>query len=135
MQIFFYGLFMDKSILAKNGLEPTYIKKGYLNDYVLKIGNRASLIPCKHERAYGLVMTVDDEDIERLYAEPSVADYIAEEVVVTTDENESINAICYNLQEESLSGTNPTYAQSLFELAKKLKFPIDYLVKIKAFAS
>ncbi len=132
MKVFFYGLFMDQTILAKNGVEPTQIRKGYLNDYTLKIGNRASLLPCKNENAYGLVMSVDEIQIEDLYAEPSVADYVPEEVLVVMDDNESVKAWCYNLPEASLMGTNASYAKSLYELAKKLEFPEDYLIKIKS---
>lgn len=131
MQVFFYGLFMDEIILAKNGVKISNPRQAYLNDYTLKIGNRASLVPCKDERAYGVLMTVDEKHIQRLYSETSVADYIPEEVVVMTSANESIKAVCYNLPEESLSGTNPAYAQSLHELAEKLDFPQNYLTKIK----
>ncbi|MEO9483842.1 MAG: gamma-glutamylcyclotransferase family protein [Ekhidna sp.] len=131
MQVFFYGLFMDETILAKNGIKPSNPRKGYLNGYALKIGNRASLIPNKNERSHGIVMTVDSHQIQALYAEPSVADYVPEEVIVITDANESIEATCYNLPEELLTGTNPSYAQSLLALAQKLEFPEVYLAKIK----
>ncbi|MEX0314509.1 MAG: gamma-glutamylcyclotransferase family protein [Allomuricauda sp.] len=131
MEVFFYGLFMDSAILLKNGVRPSNPRKGYLNGYVLKIGNRASLIPCVGERSYGIVMTVDANTIKDLYAEPSVADYIPEEVEIITDANESVKAVCYNLPSESLTGANEAYAKSLYELAKREGFPDDYLKKIK----
>ncbi len=131
MEVFFYGLFMDRAILAKNGVEPSNPRRGYLKDYGLKIGNRASLIPMEKEKAYGIVMTVDEKDLQRLYAEASVADYVPEEVQVFTDADEIVAATCYNLPAESLSGTNETYAKSLYQLAEELGFPSDYLVKIK----
>ena len=136
MEVFFYGLFMDVSILLKNGIKPSNPRRGYLNDYALKIGNRASLIPCKNEKSYGIVMSIDNDAIHKLYAEASVADYIPEEVNIITiptafGTNESVCAICYNLPAESLSGTNESYAKSLYKLAKKEGFPADYLEKIK----
>lgn len=130
MEVFFYGLFMDESILLKNGIEPTNPRSGYLNDYTLKIGNRASLIPCKDEKAYGIVMSVDKAAIQHLYAEPSVADYIPEEVNIVTDAGASIPAICYNLPAESLTGTNTSYAEALHKLATQKGFPTDYLEHI-----
>ncbi len=135
MEVFFYGLFMDVAILSKNGIKPSNPRKGYLSDYTLKIGNRASLIPCKDEIAYGVVMTVDDEAIHQLYAEASVADYIPEEVSVITEANDAIPAICYNLPAESLTGTNELYAQSLYDLAKQVGFPAAYLAKIAIMAN
>ncbi|WP_411031839.1 gamma-glutamylcyclotransferase [Spongiimicrobium sp. 3-5] len=127
MEVFFYGLFMDETILLKNGIRPSNPRMGYLNDYILKIGNRASLIPCKNEKSYGIVMTIDKDAIHNLYAETSVADYIPEEVNIITNTNDSITAICYNLPSELLTGTNEAYAKSLYKLAKKLNFPDKYL--------
>lgn len=131
MDVFFYGLFMDMDILAKNGMYPSNPRKGYLQDYTLKIGNRASLIPSKDERSYGVLMTVDAEILQELYAEPSVADYIPEEVIVHLESGDMVQAYCYNLPSELMTGTNPTYAASLHTLAKKLEFPESYLEKIK----
>ncbi|MDT7831671.1 gamma-glutamylcyclotransferase family protein [Flavobacteriaceae bacterium S356] len=131
MNVFFYGLFMDTAILARSGIYPSSLQKGYLQDYALKIGNRASLIPSTNERSYGVVITADQESLAKLYAAPSVADYIPEEVMVHVASGGVIKALCYNLPEASLSGTNPVYAASLYKLAKKLGFPESYLEKIK----
>ncbi len=131
MEVFFYGLFMDSAVLQKNGIKPSNPRKGHLDDYALKIGNRASLFPYKNERSYGIVMTIDKDALYKLYAEASVADYIPEEVNIITETNEIITALCYNLPLESLTGTNTSYAISLHKLAKQLDFPEDYLEKIK----
>jgi hypothetical protein len=130
MEVFFYGLFMDKDILMKNGINPSNPRKGYLNNYALKIGNRASLIQCIKEKSHGIIMTIADEEIIKLYAEKSVADYIPEKVEVVTETNEHIIATCYNLPLELMTGTNEVYANSLHKLAKKLNFPEEYLSRI-----
>ena len=135
MEVFFYGLFMDESILTKNGVAPKNPRKGYLNDYTLKIGNRASLVPCEGEKAYGIVMRVEEDQLVKLYAEPSVADYIPEEVQVVVEGEDPVSAMCYNLPEEFLIGTNASYARSLHELAKSLGFPDSYLMKIESMMS
>ncbi|MEQ9286022.1 MAG: gamma-glutamylcyclotransferase family protein [Cyclobacteriaceae bacterium] len=134
MEVFFYGLFMDGTILEKNGIRPSNRRKGCLNDYALKIGKRASLVPCENDRSYGIVMTADSKAIRKLYAQPGVDDYIPEEVNIVTSKHDVVTAVCYNLPIESLSGTNEVYALSLYELAKKEGFPIDYLEKIKKMA-
>ncbi|MEO1054536.1 MAG: gamma-glutamylcyclotransferase, partial [Bacteroidota bacterium] len=128
------GLFMDHTILLKNGIRPSNPRKAYLNGHALKIGNRASLIPIKGERSYGIVMTVDDDAIHELYAEASVADYIPEEVNVTLNNDDVITATCYNLPANLLTGTNASYARSLHKLAEQEGFPDDYLEKIKDMA-
>ena len=130
MEVFFYGLFMDKDILIKNGINPSNPRKAYLNNSALKIGNRASLIQCEKEKSHGIIMTIADEEIIKLYAEKSVADYIPEKVEVVTEANERIMATCYNLPLELLDGTNELYAKSLYKLAIKLNFPKEYLSRI-----
>ena len=135
MEVFFYGLFMDRDILVKKGISPSNPRKGYLPDYTLKIGNRASLIQSEKEKAYGIIMTVNDDEVVKLYAEESVADYVPEKVEVVTETNEHLMATCYNLPSELLTGTNKLYAKSLYELAKKLNFPSEYLTKISKYFS
>ena len=125
MEIFFYGLFMDVNILSKKVISFSNPRIATLNDYALRIGNRASLIPCHDEKSYGIVMTVKPDEIKKLYSEKSVSDYIPEKVEVITELNESINATCYNLPAEKMSGSNEKYALSLYALAEKLEFPKD----------
>lgn len=133
MKVFFYGLFMDQDILIKRGLHPSNPQRGYLKDYSLRIEDRAFLIPSKNKRAYGMIMELNNKEIAILYSEKSVSDYVPEVVEVVTESNENIDVICYNLQFEVLSGTNKLYAQSLYELAKKLTFPKKYLREIEAY--
>ena len=135
MEVFFYGLFMDVGNLEKKGINPTNTRKGYLNNYTLKIGQRASLIPAQKSKAYGIIMQVTESELKILYSEKSVADYVPEKVEVVTETGEKIKAICYNLPLELLAGTNAEYAKSLYDLAKKLDFPKEYLDKINVFNS
>lgn len=132
MNVFFYGLFMDAEILAKNGITAT-LEKGYLKDYTLKIGNRASLVSAKNESAYGMVCNVNQGLLDRLYAEPSVIDYVPEEVFIHLNSGKIVKGMCYNLPSASISGTNTTYATSLYKLATKLDFPKYYLDRIKTY--
>ena len=134
MEVFFYGLFMDAAVLLEKGIEPKLPRKAYLKDYTLRIGERASLIHSKDDFCYGMLMVCDKYSLQKLYSEPSVADYVPEEVNVYTDQGESISALCYNLPTELIKGTNTAYAASLLQLAKQLEFPAIYLEKIKAMA-
>lgn len=134
IKVFFYGLFMDTEVLLKNGVHASNPKKAYAEGYALKIGNRASLIPSKGNKAYGILMEVNDGEILKLYAEKSVADYIAEKITVVTESQEQHIAICYNLPLALLIGTNKSYVKSLYELVKQKKFPHDYLDKIRMMA-
>ena len=129
--IFFYGLFMDESLLASKGIHPTETTIGYVDGFGLHIGKRATLIREANSRAYGVLMQIQSEDAATLYSEQSVADYIAEPVVVKLPGNAQVPAVCYNLPAARLTGTNPEYAAALLALATKLGLPDSYLGHIR----
>jgi len=53
--VFFYGLFMDESVLASKGVSTSKATVGYVNGCSLRIGRRATLVPDDGNRAYGVV--------------------------------------------------------------------------------
>jgi len=129
--VFFYGLFMDEALLATRGIRPLRAEIGYVDGYRLRIGARATLVPDKPGRAYGVLMTIERDQATALYAEESVADYVPEPVSVTSVSGAVDSAICYNLPLNELAGTNALYAESLLSLASRLGFPEDYLEAIR----
>ncbi|MGI9271071.1 MAG: gamma-glutamylcyclotransferase family protein [Woeseiaceae bacterium] len=129
--VFFYGLFMDESLLAAKGVHASDPTIGYVDGFGLRIGKRATLLPEANSRAYGVLMQLNSEDAATLYSEPSVADYAAEPVVVTVPGTGLVSAACYNLPAAKLSGANPEYAEALLALATKLGFPDSYLEHIQ----
>lgn len=129
--VFFYGLFMDESLLAGKGITPLSATVGYLENYKLRIGERATLLPEPDARAYGVFMTIAERDVEALYSEPSVADYVPETVNVTLTNGAIEQALCYNLPATKLTGKNTPYAESLYVLAENLGFPQSYLDEIR----
>ena len=130
MRIFFYGLFMDERLLATKGITPTSNVVGYVDDFDLRIGERATLIRHTGGRAYGVVMDISPGDARDLYSADSVADYLPELVTVETLDGSRLDAACYNLPPDKVTGTNKAYAKSLLELATKLALPESYLDQI-----
>jgi len=134
-RIFFYGLFMDPTLLAGKGLHPETIGPAVLPGYRLHIGERATLVPSASGRAYGIVMELPEREAHVLYSEPSVRAYRRELVQVSLlASDEVVEAYCYNLPREvGLSGTNPAYAKELSRLAEALQFDSTYVQEIAAF--
>jgi hypothetical protein len=133
--IFFYGLFMDRSLLTEKGLRPEVIGPAVLPDYRIHIGERATLLRSASSRAYGIVMELADEDARVLYSEPGVREYIRERVQVELlDTGEAVEADCYNLpREPGLAGAHPAYAAQLSKLVEALQFDPAYVEEIAAF--
>ena len=133
--IFFYGLFMDPSLLEEQGLHPRILGPAVLPDYRLHIGERATLLRSRSSRAFGIVMELTDAEAQSLYSEPSVREYVPERVTVQLiDTGEAVWAHCYNLPPESgLAGANPTYANKLAKLVEALRFDSAYVAEVEAF--
>ena len=96
MRVFFYGLFMDQDLLATKGIMPAEIKRGYVDGYGLRIGERATLVRRPDSRAYGVMMDITQGEATDLYAEQSVADYLPEPVNVELIDGKQVAATCYN---------------------------------------
>jgi len=133
MIIFFYGLFMDESLLVTKGIKPNHRGIGHLDEYELRIGHRATLMKKPDQHVYGILMEIQSAEVQALYAEESVADYEPENVRVTNSEGQNIDAICYNLPVEKITGSNKAYAVKLQQLAKSLNFPVEYLDQIRRY--
>ncbi len=129
--VFFYGLFMDESLLASKGISPSRATVGHVDGYGLRIGRRATLVPDESNRAYGVLMTMRADDVRALYSGESVADYVSESVSVVLPDGTLESAVCYNLPQSKLKGPNSQYANSLLTLAGKLGLPSDYLQQIR----
>ena len=134
-KIFFYGLFMDRTLLAEKGLHPETIGPAVLSGYRIHIGERATLLPSASSRAYGIVMELSEQEAHALYSEPSVRAYKRERVqVALLANNQVVEAYCYNLPRDlGLTGANPAYANELSRLAGALGFDSAYAREIAAF--
>ena len=102
MRVFFYGLFMDESLLATKGIKPTDVSVGFVGGYGLRIGERATLVRRPNGRAYGAMMDIAASE-----------------------------ATCYNLPSAKVTGTNKVYAESLLQVASRLGLPDSYLDEIR----
>jgi len=131
VSVFFYGLFMDAEALRAKGAQPAGVHTASVPDFALRIGRRATLVPAAGERAYGVVMELTHDEIDRLYADPSVQAYRPEAVLVELPDGTRIPALCYNLVvPPSADEANPEYAAKLRDLARRLDLPADYVARI-----
>lgn len=120
LDVFFYGLFMDEQVLRQAGVEPKNFRRAYVDNFELRIGQRATLIPLKNARAYGMLISLTQSELDHLYSAPGLEDYRPEEVVAYSIGNETTPAICYNLGQIPDPGErDPKYAERLKFVLKK----------------
>jgi Gamma-glutamyl cyclotransferase, AIG2-like len=132
VDVFFYGLFMDAEALRANGFHPVNARQACVPGMALQIGRRATLIPDGAGRVYGFVMGLPHHEVDRLYAEPSVAAYRPEAVMAELADRSRIAALCFNLPppDEPVQA-NPEYAEKLRVVAGRLGLPADYVTAIR----
>jgi hypothetical protein len=132
VDVFFYGLFMDKDLLRKKGLSPTNEHIALVHDFALRIGQRAALVPSANRKVYGVVMSLSHDDIDALYADASVRVYRPEPVLAQCSDGTLVPALCFNLPvPPGPDEHNAEYAAKLRALASQLGFPEDYAASIQ----
>ena len=131
VDVFFYGLFMDGDALRAQGFDPRDPRLAQVNDMALRLGERATLVPARGGVVHGVLMRLAHAEIDRLYAEPSVAAYRAEPVSARTPDGGVVAALCFNLPESPAGGSsNPAYAAKLAVVARRLGLPEAYVEAI-----
>jgi hypothetical protein len=132
VDIFFYGLFMDRDLLVEKGVRLSHVRPASLTGYTLRIGARAALVATPGGVVHGLLMTLSEADAEKLYSDPSVRSYRPEPVVAVLGDGTSLPAVCYNLPEPpSPNERNSEYASKLRALAQRVGLPGDYVASIR----
>ena len=132
VDVFFYGLFMDKELLRKRGFDPTNERVASVRGFALRIGQRATLVPSADHVAYGVVMSLSHEAIDALYSEASVRVYRPEAVLARFSDDALAPALCFNLPlPPGPDEHNPEYAAKLRALASQFGFPADYVASIQ----
>ncbi len=127
---------MDQSLLVAQGCRPVVIGGAEVQGYRIHIGERATMLADPSGRVLGVVMELAEEEARRLYAEPSVRDYLPQRVRAKLQSSgQWVDADCYILDENFVTGTNPAYAKKLAELSKSLGFEQSYCEEIDAFGA
>ena len=128
---FFYGLFMDIDILRESKVTPVNLRRAYVDDFALRIGQRATLLPSAGARAYGMLVALTHAELQRLYTAPGLDHYRPEAVLAQSLEGQPAPALCYNLHEAPRpDARNPEYAARLQRILRKLEFPAEYVASV-----
>ncbi|MGH8318593.1 MAG: gamma-glutamylcyclotransferase family protein [Steroidobacteraceae bacterium] len=128
---FFYGLFMDVGVLRNCGVEPMDLRRAYIDDFALRIGNRATLTPSAGARSFGMLIALTRPELERLYSAPGLDQYRPEALLAHCLDGGSVPALCYNLLADPRAGErNPDYALKLQKVLGELGFPAEYVTSV-----
>jgi hypothetical protein len=130
--VFFYGLFMDESLLREKGLSPEGRGPARVENFRLLIGERATLAPQEGGEVHGVLFSLTRGEVDALYSEESVSAYRPEAVCAQLADGTAVPALCFNLPAPPAEGErNPLYASKLRQLAARLGLPPDYVSSIR----
>lgn len=124
-KVFFYGLYMDEEILKSKGVEPREKILACTKGYKLRVGNMATLLREENSDAYGIVYSLTYEEIDILYKDSGLTDYVAEAVMVETEDKKQIATLCCILLNPPKDDeSNDSYFESLKKCMSRYNLPI-----------
>ena len=128
---FFYGLYMDETVLAGAGVTARNGRKARADGFALKIGQRATLVKETGATVWGMVFVLTEAELDRLYGAPGLELYRPEQIEVALENRAIIPARVYTLpQPPAADERNPEYAAKLKAVLTRLGFPADYIAGI-----
>ena len=128
---FFYGLYMDETVLAGMGVTPRHPRKARADGFALRIGQRATLVRSPGAGAWGMVFELAPFDLDTLYGAPGLEAYRPEQIEVALENRSIISARVYNLaQGPAAHERNPDYATRLKAVLTRLGFPAEYVAGV-----
>ena len=123
---------MDAESLEAKGFHPVNGRQAHVSGMALLIGRRATLVPDPGKSAHGFVFGLTHDEIDRLYADPSVAAYRPEAVIARLGDQSCIPALCFNLSSPGeIEEANPEYAEKLRIVSRRLGLPAEYTENIR----
>lgn len=75
IDVFFYGLFMDVSILTESHVSPINPRRAYVEGFGIRIGSRATLVPDARGRCFGMLIGMTHAELDRLYSAAGLEEY------------------------------------------------------------
>ncbi|MBS1269398.1 MAG: hypothetical protein MAG794_00349 [Gammaproteobacteria bacterium] len=144
VDVFFYGSYMNRSVLAKARIDERPCEPVRLPGYLLAIEPWANLVPDTASQAFGILTQVSHAELNRLYTTPSRRKkkkrvskkrgrYSPEAVLVFDNANVLMPALCYVSHDMTFAVPDPGYVDRILEPAREYGFPVDYLEHIESF--
>ncbi|MDH5728984.1 MAG: hypothetical protein OEZ58_08340, partial [Gammaproteobacteria bacterium] len=105
--------YMDPDILRQKNVEPRHPRKAVVKDFVLRIGNKATLLRSPGDQAVGMVYSLTHQEIDSLYWGAGLDEYAAEALIVNIGQAQ-IPVLCCNLiQAPDTTESNAEYEAKL----------------------
>lgn len=133
---FFYGSFINTSVLAEVDLIPDGVTVAVLNGFDIRIQPLANLIRSDAHRVYGIVVEATHEELDRLYGyvEHKLGGvYLPEAVLVETLDKTWAPVLTYISHTMESQPPANRYVDRIVDPARALGFPQWYIDRLESF--
>jgi len=134
---FFYGSYMNASVLADAGLQSGTLEVARLDGFDITIGPLANLVESEGASVYGVIARATHEELSGLYAHARDVlggTYLPEAVSVQTMDGKWRPALCYIAEPMEPRAADAAYVERILQPARALGFPTWYIRKLEAFS-
>ena len=135
VRVFFYGTFMDRAVLAQHGIDSPAVVPARLIGYELFIRPRVNLRRLDRSCVYGAVARVSHDELGKLYAGLEMVfgyKYLPRPVLVETNDNILLPALCYIAPRMDESAPEPNYVKQLAACVRGLGLPEWYAAYVES---
>ena len=132
---FFYGSYMNRSVLREVRLAPDRFEVARLQGYDIRIAPRANLVLSSQHCVFGVLAEATHAELERLYAHAKDAlgeTYLPHPVLVETREGAFRAALCYISPAMDPRAPEPAYVDRIVGPARELGFPEWYVARLES---
>ena len=134
--VFFYGSYINRSVLREVGLVPNRFEVARLDDYDISIRPLANVFESKGRTVWGVVASATGQELDRLYAHARNilgGVYLPCPVSVSTGSETIEAALCYIADSLPEAPANADYVHRILAPARELGFPAEYIERLASF--
>ncbi|HJS59465.1 MAG TPA: gamma-glutamylcyclotransferase family protein [Vicinamibacteria bacterium] len=135
VRVFFYGSYMNPSVLREVDLAPEAFEVARLDGYDIRVAPRANLVPSSERCVYGVLAEATHAELNRLYTHAKDVlgeTYVPHPVLVQTKEGAWVPALCYIAPAMVDRAPDPAYVDRILQPARALGFPEWYIRRLES---
>jgi hypothetical protein len=135
VRIFFYGTFMDASVLKGQGINSPAVIPARISGYELYMRPRVNLIRADRSFVYGSIAQLTHDEITKLYAgleERFNLKYLPEAVLAETLDGNFRPVLCYIAPQMEESPPDSEYIRQMGAAARAAGLPEWYAVYLES---
>ena len=137
VRVFFYGSYMNPTVLREVGIVPEAFEVARLDGYDFRIAPRANLERSPQHSVYGVLVEATHAELDRLYAHARDVlgeTYLPHPVLIQTDSGSWSPALCYIAPGMVPQRADPAYIERIVKAARDFRFPSWYIERLESAA-